>query len=113
MPGPGAALLRPSIALGCWEGWRKLEQFEVGGSKCALRDTQRSQGALAGGKVGERVMGHLDFPPVFHRSPRDGWAQVRPYSGPIPPLVWVGTRLAFLALLSAFGFTSKWVGGVF
>lgn len=44
---------------------------------------------------------------------RDGWAQIRPYSSPLPPLVWVGTRLAFLELLSAFGFTSKWVGGVF
>lgn len=54
-------------------------------------------------------MGHLDFPPVFPRSPRDGWAQVRPYSGPLPPLLWVGTRLAFLELylLSASPLSGK------
>lgn len=49
-----------------------LGQFEVGGSKCALRDHSEvpgvtgaglSLGALAGSKVGERVMGHLDSLP--------------------------------------------------
>lgn len=111
LPGPVAALLRPSIALGCWEGLRKLGQFEVGGSKCALRDTQRPQGALAGGKVGERVMGHLDFPSVFHGScDHRWWVGTGPSSLRPPPLVWVGPRLAFLELLSASGFTSKWRG---
>lgn len=74
-----------------------LGQFEVGGSKCALRDHSEvpgvtgaglSLGALAGSKVGERVVGHLDsLPPQGSTgvvTTHDGWAQVRPYSSPLP-----------------------------
>lgn len=74
-----------------------LGQFEVGGSKCAFRDHSEVPGgagmglslrALAGGKVGERVMGHLDSPhpqsSTGVMTTCDVWAQVRPYSSPLP-----------------------------
>lgn len=70
-----------------------LGKFEVGESKCALRDhsevpggagARLSLGALAGGKDGEsRGTCYLQCS-IGVVTTCDGWAQVCPYSSPLP-----------------------------
>lgn len=104
---PTKSLLSP----GCWEGWCTLGKFEVGESKCALRDHSDVPGgtgaglsleALAGGKVGESPGTSYSQCSTGVVTTCDGWAQVCPYSSPLP---WF--QLVPIWLLSAFGFTTK------